>query len=32
VLVAGSAVFKGKLGADYGGNIAALRASAAAAI
>jgi ribulose-phosphate 3-epimerase len=32
VLVAGSAVFKGKQGADYGGNIADLRASAAAAI
>jgi ribulose-phosphate 3-epimerase len=31
VLVAGSAVFKGKH-ADYGGNIAAIRASAAAAI
>ena len=32
VLVAGSAVFKGKHGADYGANIADLRASAAAAI
>jgi ribulose-phosphate 3-epimerase len=32
VLVAGSAVFKGKQGADYGGNIADIRASAAAAI
>jgi ribulose-phosphate 3-epimerase len=32
VLVAGSAVFKGKKGADYGGNIADIRASAAAAI
>jgi ribulose-phosphate 3-epimerase len=32
VLVAGSAVFKGKRGNDYGGNIADIRASATAAI
>jgi ribulose-phosphate 3-epimerase len=31
VLVAGSAVFRGERGGDYGGNIADLRASAAAA-
>jgi ribulose-phosphate 3-epimerase len=32
VLVAGSAVFRGKRGNDYGGNIADIRASATAAI
>jgi ribulose-phosphate 3-epimerase len=32
VLVAGSAVFKGKQAGDYGGNIAAIRAAATAAV